>query len=41
MGLAIDGDHMPVATKHALVLLVNEPRLATSYSRSLPKTAAT
>jgi uncharacterized protein (TIGR03032 family) len=33
MGLAVDGDRMAVATKHALVLLANEPRLAASYPR--------
>jgi uncharacterized protein (TIGR03032 family) len=33
MGLAVDGDRMAVATKHALVLLANEPRLAATYPR--------
>ena len=33
MGLAVDGDRMAVATKHSLVLLANEPRLAASYPR--------
>jgi uncharacterized protein (TIGR03032 family) len=33
MGLAVDGDRMAIATKHSLVLLANEPRLATSYPR--------
>ena len=33
MGLAVDGDRMAVATKHALVLLANEARLATTYPR--------
>jgi uncharacterized protein (TIGR03032 family) len=33
MGLAVDGDRMAVATKHSLVLLANEPRLAPTYPR--------
>lgn len=33
MGLAIDGDRMAVATKHSIVLLANEPRLAPTYPR--------
>lgn len=33
MGLAIDGDRMAVATKHAIVMLANEPRLAPTYPR--------
>src|SRR5262249_14257330 len=33
MGLAVDGDRMAVATKHSLVMLANEPRLAASYPR--------
>lgn len=33
MGLAIDGDHMAVATKHAIVSLANDPRLADAYPR--------
>ena len=33
MGLALDGDRMAVATKHAVVLLANEPRLAAAYPR--------
>jgi uncharacterized protein (TIGR03032 family) len=33
MGLAVDGDRMAIATKHSLVLLANEPRLAASYPR--------
>src|SRR5262245_21614379 len=33
MGLAVDGDRMAVATRHALVLLANEPRLAATYPR--------
>jgi uncharacterized protein (TIGR03032 family) len=33
MGLAVDGGRMAVATKHSLVMLVDEPRLAASYPR--------
>jgi len=33
MGLALDGDQMAVATKHSIVLLANDPRLAPAYPR--------
>ena len=33
MGIAVEGDHLAVATKHGIVLLANEPRLAPSYPR--------
>ncbi len=33
MGLAVDGDRMALATKHSLVMLANEPRLAPTYPR--------
>lgn len=33
MGLAVVGDHMAVATKHSIVLLANDPRLAPTYPR--------
>lgn len=33
MGLAVVDDHMAVATKHSIVLLANEPRLAPTYPR--------
>jgi len=33
MGLAVDGDRMAIATKHAIVMLANEPRLAADYPR--------
>jgi uncharacterized protein (TIGR03032 family) len=33
MGLAVEGDRMAVATRHSIVLLANEPRLAPSYPR--------
>lgn len=33
MGLAVDGDRMAVATRHAVVLLANDPRLATAHPR--------
>ena len=33
MGIAVAGDQLAVATKHGIVLLVNEPRLAPSYPR--------
>jgi uncharacterized protein (TIGR03032 family) len=33
MGLAVDGDRMAVATKHAIVLLANDRRLADGYPR--------
>ena len=31
MGVAVDGSRLAVATKHEMVLLVNEPRLAWNY----------
>ncbi len=33
MGLAVDGDRMAIATRHAIVLLANDARLAESYPR--------
>ena len=33
MGLAVEGERMAVATKHAIVLLANDPRLAASYPK--------
>ena len=33
MGMAVDGDRLAVATKHAIVLLQNEPRLAATYPK--------
>ncbi len=33
MGLAVAGERLAVATKHAIVLLTNEPRLAPTYPR--------
>jgi uncharacterized protein (TIGR03032 family) len=33
MGLAVAGERLAVATKHAIVLLANEPRLAPTYPR--------
>lgn len=33
MGLAVEGDRMAIATKDAIVLLANEPRLAASHPR--------
>jgi len=33
MGLAVAGDRLAVATKHAIVLLADEPRLAVTYPR--------
>lgn len=33
MGLALAGDHLAVATKHEIIFLVNEPRLAAGYPK--------
>ena len=38
MGLAVGGERIAVATKHAIVLPANEPRLAPSYPRQQPQT---
>lgn len=35
MGLAVQDGRMAIATKHAVVMLANEPRLAASYPRQL------